>query len=168
MGDSYQARPATQGDLSAVQLCGKFDTVIRLSAPSSFPTFCFLTGCTPDYLEADQTVYCTAHAIPVLLDSQIDKRTLSQLRLLVYKPFRAVEGLSTPTTEHISSQHLASGGFPHLHSTQEGAHADADSDSELDFGTMDNSTIDSHLPAAGRLPTDRHLLPHRGDAAWLA
>jgi hypothetical protein len=68
MGDAYRARPATLGDLSAVQLCGKFGTVTRLSAPSSFSIFCFLTGCTPDYLEAGQTVYCTAHAIPVPLE----------------------------------------------------------------------------------------------------
>jgi hypothetical protein len=45
MGDAYRARPATLGDLSAVQLCGKFGTVTRLGWP-------------------DSLLYCTCHPCP--------------------------------------------------------------------------------------------------------
>jgi ATP-dependent DNA helicase PIF1 len=53
--------------------------------------------------------------------------------------------LSTSSVKQVFSDHLASGGFPHLCNAQHDADVDADSDSEADFGTMDNATIESRV-----------------------
>ena len=103
-------------------------------------------------LEAGQTMYRAsrkhvivrawprANAIPDRSLAHFDAWALSQLRLL--QPFCAVEELSTV---HIFGEHFAAGGFRRHRHAQQDTDADSDTDSELDFGMMDNATVDSRV-----------------------
>ena len=103
-------------------------------------------------LEAGQTMYRArrkpvvvrawprANAIPDRSLAHFDAWALSQLRLL--KSFCAVKELSTI---HVFDEHFTAGGFPHLRHAQQDMDADSDTDSEPDFGMMDNATVDSRV-----------------------
>ena len=50
-----------------------------------------------------------------------------------------------PLTLGIFNKHLTAVGFPHLRHAQQDVDADSDTDSEPDFGMMDNATVDSRM-----------------------
>ncbi|KAH9984037.1 hypothetical protein BJV77DRAFT_966403 [Russula vinacea] len=79
-------------------------------------------------------------AIPDRSLAHSDAWASSQLRL--HKPFCVVEELSTI---HVFDEHFTTGGFPHLRHAQQDMDAESDTDSEPDFGMMDNATVDSRV-----------------------
>ena len=85
-------------------------------------------------------------SVPDLLDPGFDKWALSQLRL--YKPFRALDNLRTPNVKDVFSQHLASGGFPHLRNqenSEDDIQSEIDPESDSELGTMDNRLHEGRL-----------------------
>jgi hypothetical protein len=58
-----------------------------------------------------------------------------------------------PRRDHAGAaqcEHLAAGGFPHLRHAEQDVDIDSGTDSETEFGRMDNATVDSCL--RGQLP----------------
>ena len=133
----YQARPATEGNLSAVTVldllqkrtvhfCSRYNTVTGASAPPRPPSHPPLAPSSLIALlspiEAGQTVYRTpqtyvvvrawprANAIPNRSLVHFDAPALSQLRL--YKLFHAIEEHFIPEVGHVFNEHLTARGFP--------------------------------------------------------
>jgi hypothetical protein len=56
-----------------------------------------------------------------------------------------VKELSAPEVGQAFNKHFTAVGFPHLRHAQQHMDADSDTDSEPDFGMMDNATVDSRV-----------------------
>jgi hypothetical protein len=81
--------------------------------------------------------------VPARVDPSFDKWALAQLRL--YKPFRTLDELCTPTIADVFLHHLASGGFPNLRDEQEEPASERDSQSDADIGPAEPPPLERRL-----------------------
>jgi hypothetical protein len=82
---------------------------------------------------------------PAQHEPSYEKWALAQLRL--FKPFRTLDELRTPTVADVFSEHLASGGFPQLREDED-AVAEApevDSESDADIAPIEPPPLERRL-----------------------
>ena len=84
-------------------------------------------------------------SLPARHDPSFEKWALAQLRL--FKPFRTLDELRTPTVGDVFSEHLASGGFPQLHEEEDAAveAPEVESDSDADIAPIEPPPLERRL-----------------------
>lgn len=82
-------------------------------------------------------------SIPAQHDPSFEMWALAQLRL--FKPFRTLDELRTPSVAEVFLQHLESGGFPNLRHEEEDAAAEEDIESDADIGPVELPPLEHRL-----------------------
>jgi ATP-dependent DNA helicase PIF1 len=81
--------------------------------------------------------------VPSTDDPNFEKIALAQLRL--YKPFRHIQDLQSPTVSHVFMSHLRDGGFPDLISNNETNESDDGAEPAAGVTLVDNIVLDNDL-----------------------